>query len=218
MNLLSQDGSLVRLLPSESWVENLGNSKLNFIISLLCDISKTTTFCVLELKLFAHVTKIAVWGRLGVRKIEVLWSLENQSWINFSDRIARLRKCLQGSYVFVQLSLMVLDCPRWADPLLCLWLLFGNGKIMTCLYQLVRPKGSNFEHLNRIWQFSFSDEVWSKIWTHIWYSYVAVQARIFLRRVLVEGLFTGAHASRIGVDTGDCLLCPGVLETMPHIF
>lgn len=52
----------------------------------------------------------------------------------------------------------------------------------------------------------------------LWLSDLSTRAKTFIWRVLAQGLFTGIQAARIGIDIGECKLCYGTIENIPHLF
>lgn len=170
-----------------------------------------------------------LWGRMGVRKIQDLWSQNLRSWTDFSPRFARLRNSDAGITMHAMtLMAAVKDSridPPGPAPNAALWRWVDRDERLKSFalqnarrYQLLRPKTVNHDRLNRIWRCSLTEEDWSSLWVKLWSSDLSSRAKIFTWRCLAQGLFSGARAARIGVADGSCHLCPEILETLPHTF
>lgn len=85
-------------------------------------------------------------------------------------------------------------------------------------YHLLWPSGFNSDQLNRLGNCTLSELEWVDIWFSLWTSDLTYQAKIFLWRILANGLFSGARAAKTGIASGECLLCPGAVESLSHIF
>lgn len=85
------------------------------------------------------------------------------------------------------------------------------------IYSLLDEPGSDHERWNRHWDCMDSEVVWSTRWKKIWKSDLPFRGKLFLWRVIAQGLYTGNWAGLMGYES-ECIMCPGCSESIEHLF
>lgn len=107
--------------------------------------------------------------------LEAIFSFQSCSWFAATD---------SGSW-------------RWAD---------GIDKLRSFktpnvdVYNLLRPVPQSVDYLNNNWGVTRSEEEWKTIWKSLWCADSPLRAKVFIWRVIQSGLFSSAHASKIGLS------------------
>jgi hypothetical protein len=86
------------------------------------------------------------------------------------------------------------------------------------VYLFLLPQDFTHNRLKAIWEAELDEGEWRKFWHALWTSDLTTKGKVFLWRVISQGLFTGSRALKIPIGDGCCLQCPGIIETIPHTF
>jgi hypothetical protein len=86
------------------------------------------------------------------------------------------------------------------------------------LQQKSLPLPSFHNGLNAIWEVQMDESEWRLFWNALWTSDLTTKAKVFIWRVIAQGLFTGSWALKIPIGDGNCAACLGIVETIPHLF
>jgi hypothetical protein len=172
----------------------------------------------------------AIMGRIGCRRVLQMWDHELHTWKALNHKLARVRGLTNESLHFVQSFIWKLEhntvdeqdaslTPghwRWSDQ---------NTERMEAFilpnrqaYLFLFPQDFTHQRLNSIWEVTLEEGEWQTFWHALWQSNLTTTAKVFLWRILAQGLFTGSRAITIKIGDGRCLACPGIVKTIPHLF
>jgi hypothetical protein len=169
-------------------------------------------------------------GRIGCRRVLQMWDHELHTWKALNHKLARVRGLTNESLHFVQSFIRKLEHDtvdeqdasltpghwRWSDQ---------NTERMEAFilpnrqaYLFLFPQDFTHQRLNSIWEVTLEEGEWQTFWHALWQSNLTTTAKVFLWRILAQGLFTGSRAITIKIGDGRCLACPGIVKTIPHLF
>lgn len=177
-----------------------------------------------------NVTRVCVFlGTLGVRTVGDLWDHSTSEWRQFGDHISRSRNTIDAITILTEKFLLDVKSVHyisfdlssdlsnwdWGDASTQ-----GNPLMLTSkkAYDLLDNSTADIAQLNRRWEVDYSHKQWETRWKLLWASDLSNNARTFIWKVLAHALFTNSRAATMGVATGDCGSCPGMLETPLHLF
>jgi hypothetical protein len=172
----------------------------------------------------------AIMGRIGCRRVAHMWDSNLQSWKDLNYKLERVRGLTTESLSFARRFLCQVeqakmeDHPtsttaghwRWSDK--------DQEDLETFtlhnrhVYLFLLPQEFNHHQLNSIWEVALEEGEWRAFWQALWQSDLTTKAKVFVWRVLAQGLFTGSRAITIRIGDGCCSECPGTVETIPHLF
>lgn len=167
-------------------------------------------------------------SRLGVRQIG---DINRQEWSNLVDRERRLAR-IRGVSPEDRFSLFL-----FLDTVLTSRSIETNSSVWACnwrwrdsektprkfsipnhrIYALLDDHGNDTERLNRHWRIADPGDTWAKRWDSLWKSDLHFRAKVFIWRILAQGLYTGARAGYLGHDV-HCLVCRDQVESSIHLF
>ncbi|CAM6101877.1 unnamed protein product [Calypogeia fissa] len=171
----------------------------------------------------------SVIGRLGARSVQNLWCMWSNNWRCFRTTLAQVHglepgiRALTLSFLEQVTSLTLLLGPhphlasswQWTDqdgPLQNFSI--PNGRI----YKLLLPICNDFDRLNRIWDSNHTTSEWNSCWDALWSADLLTRQKVFIWRIISQGLYTQKKAFQIRRDPPYCLFCLSLIEDIPHLF
>jgi hypothetical protein len=169
-------------------------------------------------------------GCIECRRVSHLWDMEARKWKDLSNKLDRVQGLTNESLSFVHSFLWKIEQAtiedqytsttarhwRWSDQdLEMLETFFLPNK---CVYLFLLSQDFNHQCLNSIWGVILEEGEWQNFWQALWQSDLTTKGKVFLWRVLAQGLFTGSKALTIWIGDEYCLACPGTVQTIPHMF
>ncbi|KAL3690752.1 hypothetical protein R1sor_004403 [Riccia sorocarpa] len=82
---------------------------------------------------------------------------------------------------------------------------------------LIWQEAVSFEYLNRTWECTDSNDVWKRRWKLLWGGSSLLKHKVWVWRLIHEGLPTSKRAEKWGVSDGRCQICNEGQETVEHV-
>jgi hypothetical protein len=168
-------------------------------------------------------------SRLQIVRTSDLWDKDQECWIDFSEGISRIRNLPEWAEEAITRCLRQLQSGRGIDhtkeEILSNWRWPGKPSRIHPLhltsvkaYKLMDTSAIDIEQLDRWWGVNHTSKVWRLRFKRLWESDISYRGRIFLWRILAQGLFTSERAFKLGRDTGLCSFCRLYTESVKHLF
>jgi hypothetical protein len=171
----------------------------------------------------------AVMGRIGCRRVSHLWDKEASSWKDLSNKLDRVRGLTNKSLSLVNCFLQQIAHATLEDQHISTtaghwrWSNQTTETLETLLllnkrvYLFLVSQEFNHHRLNSIWGVTLDEGEWRSFWQALWQLDLTTKGKVFLWRVLAQGLFTGSQALKIQMGDGCCLASPGTIKTVLHL-
>jgi hypothetical protein len=166
-------------------------------------------------------------GRLQITTVKNLWNSKNGRWENFNDKCDRIRGIPEWVVEAIKRPLTEFQQASGIDDRASEnsnnWKWKANNstgmKISASKAYLILSKAQpDLENLNRWWNSTDTPPVWKARWLLLWCADIALRGRTFIWRIIANGLFTNARASKFVTGVGKCNHCNAAQETIQHLF